>query len=669
MKTTSILALLALIAATASAAPAPTGYGTKPKCRPHHTKDATAVPAGTHAVEHPAYGYNPEYKPNRPAYPWEDKDKPYIQPGHTPTTPAIPALAYGKKPVTGGPYTPGAPYTGKPNEPYCPGKGGNGGNNGGKNGTDPVVPPKPQPLPNDNKAWNMTLIHTNDIHAHLDQFNSGGLDCTDKNIAEHKCYGGAARIRTLVDTLRATKNNTFLVDAGDQFQGTLFYNYYKGNVTADFMNSLGYDAFAIGNHEFDDGPEHLGKFLRKLKFPALSSNMDVTDEASLRDVVAPYAILTKYGARLGVVGFITQTTPDISSTGKKVKFADPAVSVQKAIDELHKLGVQKVVAISHNGYEDDMRVASLTSGLSLIAGGHSHTLLKSNLSGAKGPYPTAVKNKDGKPTYIVQAKAWGEWVGVIDLSWNAESELIAVNGDPIQLTDAIPQHKATQDLVQQWRQPFDALAKTVIGSNPETMDRGACSSGSCALGNFVTDALRDAYTGNLGPNRPVIAMVNTGGLRASLPAGDITIGGVLTVLPFTNYQVEIEVDGQFVKDTLENVASDVNLQNGKKVTSFAQFSGLRATLDMNQAAGSRALNIEVLGVDGKYSPINLKENYAFATIDFIAVGGGDALLPKTFPDAKPRMNLSDLVMEYIKKAKAIGAYKDRRITVIPKKTA
>ncbi|KAI9188783.1 hypothetical protein H9P43_000205 [Blastocladiella emersonii ATCC 22665] len=665
---TSILALLALVAATASAAPAPVGYG-KRKCHPHHAKDAAAVvvPATGSPVagaDHPAYGYNPEYKPNRPSYPWEDKDKPYIQPGHTPTTPAIPAPVYGKKPVTGGPYAPGAPYTGKPNEPYCPGKGGNSG----KNGTDPVMPPKPTPLPNDNKAWNMTLIHTNDIHAHLDQFNSRGVDCTEKDIADHKCFGGAARIRTLVDQIRNSKNNTYLVDAGDQFQGTLFYNYYKGNVSADFMNSLGYDAFAIGNHEFDDGPEHLGKFIRKLKFPALSSNMDVSAEPALRDVVAPYTVLTKYGARLGVVGFITSTLPDISNTGKNVKVVDPAIAVQKAIDELHKLGVQKVVGISHNGYEDDMRVASLTSGLSLIAGGHSHTLLHKNLtlSGAKGPYPTAVKNKDGKPTYIVQAKAWGEWVGVIDLAWSAESELVAVNGDPIQLTDAIPQHKATQDLVQQWRVPFDALSKTVIGSNPEAMERGSCSSGSCPLGNFVTDALREAYSGLLGNDRPVIAMVNTGGLRAGLNGGDITIGGVLSVLPFTNYQVELEVDGQFIKDTLENIANDVNLQNGKKVTSFAQFSGVRATLDMNQAAGSRAVNIEILGKDGQYAPINLKGQYIFETLDFLS-SGGDSIVPKTFPAAKPRLNLSDLVMEYIKKVKTLGTYKDRRITVIPKK--
>ncbi|ORZ35683.1 Metallo-dependent phosphatase-like protein [Catenaria anguillulae PL171] len=511
----------------------------------------------------------------------------------------------------------------------------------------------------------MTLIHTNDIHARMDEFSSSGIDCTEKNRADRRCFGGIARIKTLVDSIREKDPNVYMVDAGDEFQGTLFYNYYKGNVTAEYMNAIGLDAFAVGNHEFDDGPAHLGNFIKKLNMPAISSNIDTSAEPGLNGLIAPYTVFTKYvlrfGTRIGCIGFITRTTPDISAAGRLAKFSDPAGAngpVQRAVDKLHSLGIKRIIAVSHNGLEDDRVVAASTKGISVIVGGHSHSLMHKNssLAGVRATYPLPVKNAAGEDTYIVQAKAWGEWVGRLQISWDAESKLTALNGDPIQLTMDIPQHNATQEIVKKWREPFDAIAKTVIGSTPNAMSRGSCNGIGCAIGWFVADTLRQSYKSPA--NNPVIGMTNVGGLRSDIAAGDITVGTILTVLPFPNTATTVPMTGAQVVAMLENIAltqnSDGLRADGKKVTSFAQYAGLRAELDSSKAKFARVSKVEVEVSEGKWEALDAAKTYEIVMVDFLSNIGGDAILPaELVKNYETRQMLSDLALEYVKAAKVL----------------
>ncbi|KAJ3053075.1 hypothetical protein HK097_005109 [Rhizophlyctis rosea] len=247
----------------------------------------------------------------------------------------------------------------------------------------------PSPLPK-----KLKILHTNDIHSHLDQFTSSGTDCRQSNIDTNTCYGGIARIKRTVDDIRAnTTTDTLLFDAGDQFQGTLFFNVFGGSKVAEFMNSVKYDVMAIGNHEFDNGEEYLYEFLSNLTFPVLSSNIDLGD-TYIKNVVKPYTVIEKYG--LGIIGFITNTTADIT---------------------LGALGVVLSSSTLHNGYDHDKYLAENVPGISLIVGGHSHSLLLKNTSapGVVGPYPTAVTNPEGKKTWIVQSYRWGNYLGNVEV--------------------------------------------------------------------------------------------------------------------------------------------------------------------------------------------------------------------------------------------------------------
>jgi 5'-nucleotidase len=185
------------------------------------------------------------------------------------------------------------------------------------------------------------LVHTNDVHVHYDEFNRFFTDCTDADLnSSYGCYGGAPRLLTAISKLRLEANQSnipFLVlDAGDQFQGTLFYTYWKQfgmNITATVMNSLGVDTFTLGNHEFDDGTAGLVPMLRLLEAKVLAANMKSTN-AELERLVEPYAVIEKAGIKIGVVGVTTPSTPAISSPGPDVEFGEVTSSVQSAIDEL-----------------------------------------------------------------------------------------------------------------------------------------------------------------------------------------------------------------------------------------------------------------------------------------------------------------------------------------------
>ncbi|ORZ34277.1 Metallo-dependent phosphatase-like protein [Catenaria anguillulae PL171] len=573
-------------------------------------------------------------------FPWENPNRPGCgdYPGHIPGF-HLPIFFPRPRPTTPPPCPSCVTFTGAENQTYVPGYGG-----------DLRIA---RALPNDSKPFTMTLIHTNDLHTRYDEFSSSGIDCTDKNRAERRCYGGIARIKTLVDQIRATEPNTYMVDAGDQFQGNLFYNYYKGNVTAEFENFIGYDAVTIGNHEFDDGPAHLGQFLKKVNMPAISTNMDLSTEPTLKGLIAPYVVLTKYGTRIGLVGYITKTTSDISQPGKNIKFLEPSGAtgpVQRAVDKLRSLGIKRIIAVSHNGLDDDKAVAASTRGISVIVGGHSHSLMHKNasLAGVRATYPLPIKNLDGQDTFIVQAKQWGEWVGKLQVSWDGEGNVTGVNGDPIQMTMDIAQHGPTQEMVKKWREPFDAIAREVIGTAPLALARATCVTQGCAIGYWIANILRKSYTGT----RPAIGLQNVGGIRADLGAGDITIGTVFAIQPFPNAQVQVDVTGANIVAMLENVAltqnSDGLRADGKKVTSMAQFAGLRAKLDANQPKFARVSEVEVEVSAGVWEPLDATKQYAIVTIDFLPNGGDAILPPEIVGPQETRVQVSDMVIASVR---------------------
>ncbi|KAF9945506.1 hypothetical protein BGZ65_010655, partial [Modicella reniformis] len=311
----------------------------------------------------------------------------------------------------------------------------------------------------DNGLFNLNIIHTNDIHARVDPVNDVGSACTADDIAKGNCYGGTARHKTLIQQLRKGKKNSLLLDGGDEFQGTPFYTYFKGNVSAEVMNELGYNLTTVGNHEWDDGPTIVARYWEKLKMPIVCANIDLTKNPELAKLVKPYHIFTDLG--IAIIGYITPTTNDISNPGPTVSFTDPIVAVQKYIDELQAKGIKRILGLSHHGYAPDMELAAKTRGLDLIIGGHSHSYLGDpNNPLYEGPYPTVVKNLDGENTLVVQAYVWGRFIGNLDVSFNREGKIVEWSGAPIQVEYSLPADPAVAKRVDGWRSEFESWTTT-----------------------------------------------------------------------------------------------------------------------------------------------------------------------------------------------------------------
>ncbi|KAJ2374178.1 hypothetical protein IW150_003247 [Coemansia sp. RSA 2607] len=482
------------------------------------------------------------------------------------------------------------------------------------------------PLASDSKhnsdlSSSLRIIHTNDLHAHYSPFNRIGNDCSDSDISKGNCFGGAARLVTTINRLRSGHPNSLLFDAGDQAQGTLFYTLGKFNTTIEVMNDLKYDAMCIGNHEFDDGPDFLATFFEKINFPAICANIDTSRNANLAKVVKPYIIIDKYN--LGVIGYITNTTGSISKAGPTVSFSDAATAVNKYVNVLRQKGVKRIIAVSHNGYHEDMDVAANTHGLDLIVGGHSHTYLALNESepGAGGRYPTAVTNLDGKTTYVVQAKAWGEYVGYVDINFKPDGSVASLTGMPIHMTQDIVEDPAMASNIAKWREPFDAYGNTVVGNLSMEVGNTDCKQKECALGDLITDAMLWAQN-QIEPTD--IAFINGGAIRAGLASGTVRMKDLILVSPFNDSLVSIKLSGTSIRNIITGIFNKKSVTNGRPVVGFAQVSGAHITYRSDASGSQTVVNIEV-GNNGTWTALDDNKIYTVVTIGYVANGGDNII--------------------------------------------
>ncbi|KAI1852713.1 hypothetical protein JX265_003202 [Neoarthrinium moseri] len=465
--------------------------------------------------------------------------------------------------------------------------------------------------------FNISFYHINDVHSHLDEFSSSGTDCTNP---ARGCYGGYARVKTVVDATRPSHPDSLFLNVGDEFQGTLYYTFYKGEKIAETINQLGFDAMTLGNHEFDGGDDLLGDFLKNLTFPIVSANI-VSDNEKLNSTIKPYHIFPQY--ELAVIGVTTQETPDISKPGEGTTFSDPIAAVQSTIDHIKSTtNITRIAAITHIGYELDIKLAQETSGLYLIMGGHSHTLLlPEGQDGAQGTYPTIEKNKDGDEVFIVTAYRWGEYLGYIDVTYDSEGKILAYHGAPVHLTNTTAQDEGLEAQVKSWRGPFEAFAAEEVGETNIVLDQTKCRTEECILGGVMTDAMLQYRID--GGGEPDFALINGGGVRATIDQGKITRGEVLTAFPFGNAVVEVTYSGETLWKILEGLVSMVNQFNQKKVGSFLQVSkNIKVEYNPNNEVGSRLVAVTIGG-----EPLDNSKEYKMVTIDFLT-GGGDNFLEK-----------------------------------------
>jgi 5'-nucleotidase len=498
--------------------------------------------------------------------------------------------------------------------------------------------------------FDLTILHTNDFHARFEPISKFDSGCSEEDNLAGECFGGSARLVTAIEAARARAGNkpTLLVDGGDQFQGTLFYTYYKGKLSAEMMNKMGYDGMTVGNHEFDDGPEILREFIGAVDFPILMSNADVSGEPLLADVLQKSTVVEKGGEKIGLIGLTPQDTDELASPGPNVIFTDPSDAVQAEVDKLTEMGVNKIVVLSHSGYAVDQRVAANTTGVDVIVGGHSNTLLSNTVEGAAGPYPTVVNG-----VQIVQAYAYGKYLGELNLTFDDGGNVIATSGDLIVMDGGVSEDETTKARIGEAAVPLEEIRNRVVAeaAAPIGGDREVCRAMECSMGSLIADAML-ARVKDQGIE---IAIQNGGGIRASIDAGPVTMGEVLTVLPFQNTLSTFRVTGATVVEALENGVSQVEEGAGR----FPQVAGLTFAFDPKAEPGSRVSGVMVGG-----APIEMDKLYGVVSNNYVR-NGGDGF--KMFVEAQDAYDfgpdLADVTAEYLAAQGPFTPYTDGRITV------
>jgi 5'-nucleotidase len=350
----------------------------------------------------------------------------------------------------------------------------------------------------------LTIIHTNDFHGHINQE------------AE---YAGAARIAAFVKQTRAKRQHVLVLDAGDAISGTPVSTMFQGEPIFEVMNLIGYDAAALGNHEFDHGYHRISKFREISRHPILGANAFSPSGQLIAD--APALIKEINGMRIAIIGLITDYTPRmITPTGNEhISFAPPT-SIMRAMVAAMRPGADLIIILSHLGHEEEQQLARDVDGIDLIVGGHSHTLVNP---------PVRINN-----TWIVQANYYGSHVGYLELEVDTDTDTISkFDGRLIAAADLPAPDSIVAKLVAVW----EARVAEIVDVNIATAAR-----------SYSKDELRPILERILAQAAGTdVGFYNMGGIRDVIRKGDISARHVWNIEPFGNTQIRVTTDGSTLK--------------------------------------------------------------------------------------------------------------------------
>jgi 5'-nucleotidase/UDP-sugar diphosphatase len=508
--------------------------------------------------------------------------------------------------------------------------------------------------------YELTILHINDFHSRIESINKFDSTCSAEEETKNECFGGAARLKTAIDETRAALagKNTLLLNAGDNFQGSLFYTTYKGAVEAEVLNAMKFDAMTVGNHEFDDSEDGLKVFLDKVQFPVVTANVLASFKSKIKDKIVPSLVLTVGGQKIGIVGAVANDTDELSSPGPNIMIGVDDKAISDEVQKLKAQGVDKIIALTHVGYPRDLAVIAKIPDVDVVVGGHSHTLLSNTDDKAAGPYPTMVDNPGGYKVPVVQAGSYSKYLGDLTVVFDDKGVVKSAKGDPILIDSKFKPDAAILTRIKELGAPIAALKQKVIGASTGPIDgsRDNCRAKECEMGNLVADAMLDRVK----DQGISIAFANGGGLRASIDGGDVSMGEVLTVLPFQNSIATFQLKGADVVAALESGVSQVEEGKGR----FPQVAGLKYAFDPKKPAGQRILSVEVSD-GGKFGPIDPNKTYGVVANNYTRQGGDgyDVFKEKAINAYDYGPSLEDTVAGYIGKHSPYKPYLDGRITV------
>ncbi len=511
--------------------------------------------------------------------------------------------------------------------------------------------------------YELNILHINDFHSRIESINKFDSTCSAEEEGKNECFGGAARLLTAInqtrDALKAGGKNVLLLNAGDNFQGSLFYTTYKGTVEAEMLNAMKFDAMTVGNHEFDDSEDGLAGFLDKVQFPVVTANVVATAASKIGDRVKPSIVLEVGGQKIGIVGAVANDTAELATPGPNITIAEDVAKISEQVQKLKQDGVDKIIALTHVGYPRDLEFIAKIPDVDVVVGGHSHTLLSNTDQKAEGPYPTLVDNPGGYKVPVVQAGQYSKYLGDLKVVFDDNGVVKESKGDPILVDSSFKPNEATLKRIDELKAPIEALKAKVVGTSegPIEGDRKICRVKECSMGNLVADAT----LARVKDQGVTIAFANSGGLRSSIDGGDVSMGEVLTVLPFQNTVATFQLKGEDIRAALENGVSQIDDGAGR----FMQVSGMKYSFDRSKPAGSRVVSVEVKEGDA-FVPLDPAKTYIVAANNYVRTGGDGfkVFATKAINAYDFGPNLEEAVAAYITANSPYKPYTDGRIAEV-----
>lgn len=438
----------------------------------------------------------------------------------------------------------------------------------------------------------LVILHTNDIHGQA-------LSRPDRRRGKDAKRGGFVALAQLIRQEREAAEkegkSVLLLDGGDQFQGTPEGNITRGKIVTDFMNAAKYDACAIGNHEFDFGQQVPRDIARRLNAPLLGANVRYHYSNRVATYLQKYVTKDVGGVPVVIIGMTTSGMKRVTMAGvtKGLKFPKEEDTLKQVLGELNikEKGQAVTILLGHLGVNKDLALAKKFPVLDVIVGGHSHTPIKNPKR--HGPGKTLV------------AQAWDKTrvLGRIDVRIDAKTrKVVSIKGKLIPVeAEKLPIAKDVQAILDKYSPQIEAQMGEELGIATGELIR-VRTRRSSPLGNFVTDAMRDATGAQ-------VAFQNKPGIRSNLPAGRVTLRSIYEVSPFGNTLVTMTLTGAQIKAVMENSLDSDH--------SFLEISGMTCLCDSRK--DEKVIKITVGGKD-----LDLNARYTVVTNSYISKGGDGA---------------------------------------------
>jgi 5'-nucleotidase len=428
----------------------------------------------------------------------------------------------------------------------------------------------------------VTILHVNDVYQFMP--------------VEGGTRGGLARLLTLKKEALKENPNTIFTLGGDTLSPSVETRTYKGAQMIDAWNAVGLDLSVLGNHEFDIKTADLLERMKESKFQWLGANVYDTKTNKIFADTQPFVIRDFGGVKVGFIGLLLPETKETSSMEASLTVKNYCETAKDLVPKMRAAGANAVVGLTHLFMVQDKELAKCAD-FDLILGGHEHTLLQSS--------------SNGTPIFKMTADA--RELGKFNLNFDAKTKkLESLDWEIIPVTDKIAEAPEFTPVFEKYKDLLQKLAEPV-GMSGAVLDALSLSNRTkeTNIGNFIADSYRNAVNAD-------VALVNGGSIRADLTynPGVLTKRDVLSILPFNNPIVKVEVSGKLLREILEHgvARSAEDNEPGR----FPQISGMSFKFDASKPAGNRVTEILVGG-----KPLDEKKNYTLATSDFLVSRGGD----------------------------------------------